>query len=117
MLWHLASVERFYQNNTFGKQWSGLSKKDSAKWDAAGNLGDAGRSQIKGYPIDFYLELLDNVRQYSLQELKNKSDEWVMEVDHNFWSSPTNNYCKWFHVVEHESNHNGQIRIIKKRVQ
>lgn len=29
---------------------------------------------------------------------------------------PTNNYCKWFHVCEHESNHNGQIKFLRKRI-
>jgi hypothetical protein len=27
-----------------------------------------------------------------------------------------NNYGKWFHVAEHESNHNGQIKFLKSRV-
>lgn len=117
MLWHLAGTERFYQGNTLdGKMWDGLSPSDSAKWSAASNLGYQGRSQIQGYDIDFYLELLENVRNFTLQEFKNRDDNWIMEVDRNFWSSGTNNYCKWFHVVEHESNHNGQIKYIKKRI-
>jgi len=116
MLWHLAATERFYQINTFeGKHWVGLSSSDSTKWDAASNLGNRGRRQIKGYDINFYIELLDNVRAFTLAELKNRDDEWLMEVDDNFWSTPTNNYCKWFHVAEHESNHNGQIRFLKRR--
>jgi hypothetical protein len=27
-----------------------------------------------------------------------------------------NNYAKWFHVAEHESNHDGQIKLLKSRV-
>jgi len=27
-----------------------------------------------------------------------------------------NNYAKWFHVAEHESNHDGQIKFLKRRV-
>lgn len=117
MLWHLAATERFYQINTFdGRHWEGLSSSDDAKWSAASNLGNRGRRQIRGYDIDFYLELLENVREFSLAELKKKDDDWLTIVDDDFWSTPTNNYCKWFHVVEHESNHNGQIRFLKKRV-
>ncbi len=117
MLWHLAATERFYQINTFdGRHWQGLSSQDDAKWDAASNLGNRGRRQIRGYDIGFYLELLDNVRDFSLNELQSRDDDWLALVDDNFWSHPTNNYCKWFHVVEHESNHNGQIRYLKKRV-
>ena len=117
MLWHLAGTERFYQGNTLnGKMWDGLSKSDSVKWSAASNLGYQGRSQIKGYDLSFYLELLENVRNFTLEEFRKLDDNWIMEVDHNFWNGGTNNYCKWFHVVEHESNHNGQIKYIKKRI-
>jgi len=117
MLWHLAATERFYQINTFdGDHWQGLSSTDEGKWDADSNLGNRGRRQIKGYDIDFYLELLENVRNFSLKEMAKRDDAWLEIIDDNFWSTPTNNYCKWFHVVEHESNHNGQIRFLKKRV-
>ena len=39
-----------------------------------------------------------------------------MEVDKTSSSDPTNNYAKWFHVCEHESNHNGQIKWIAGRL-
>jgi uncharacterized damage-inducible protein DinB len=29
---------------------------------------------------------------------------------------PTNNYCKWFHVCEHEAHHTGQIALLRKRL-
>jgi len=117
MLWHLAATERFYQINTFdGKRWEGLSTEDEGKWDYASNLGDNGRAHIKGYDLDFYLDLLENVRNFTLEELKQKDDAWLMIVDNDFWSNPTNNYCKWFHVCEHESNHNGQFKFIKSRI-
>ena len=117
MLWHLAGTERFYQINTFdGLHWEGLSAKDDAKWDDASNLGNGGRANIKGYDLDFYLELLENVRNFTLEEFKKKDDDWLMIVDENFWRTPTNNYCKWFHVCEHESNHNGQFKYIKSRI-
>lgn len=117
MLWHLAATERFYQINTFdGSHWKGLSAKDEKKWDDASNLGNKGRANIKGYDLDFYLELLENVRAFTLEEFKKVDDDWLMIVDNNFWRTPTNNYCKWFHVCEHESNHNGQFKYIKSRI-
>jgi hypothetical protein len=30
--------------------------------------------------------------------------------------SSANNYAKWFHVAEHESNHDGQIKLLKRRL-
>lgn len=118
MLWHLAATERFYQINTFdGRDWGDWPKKDDDEFSVAMSLGNRGRKQIKGNPLDFYLEKLNRVRAYSLKELAKKDDEWLLKIDPNWgWSHPTNNYCKWFHVVEHESNHNGQIKYIKSRI-
>ena len=118
MLMHLAATERYYQIDTF----NGIPKKDlnfgvsDEMWEAASSLGDKGRQTFKGKSPSFYLDKFAEVREYSLNELKNRDDTWLMESTNFFGNQPTNNYCKWFHVVEHESNHNGQIRIIKKRV-
>jgi len=118
MLWHLAATERFYQLNTFdGRSWGDWPEKDDKEFSIAMSLGDAGRSTLKGHDLAFYLEKLERVRAYSLQELAKRDDDWLLKIDKNWmWSSPTNNYCKWFHVVEHESNHNGQIKFVKSRI-
>ncbi len=118
MLMHLAATERYYQIDTF----TGIPKKDLSfgisddMWDAASSLGAKGRKAFNGKSPSFYLDKFAEVREYSLNELKNRDDDWLMVSTNFFGNQPTNNYCKWFHVVEHESNHNGQIRIIKKRV-
>ncbi len=118
MLWHLAATERFYQLNTLdGKDWGDWPAADTKEFDMAMNLGDTGRNEIKGNSLDFYLEKLDRVRNQSLEELKKKDDNWLLKPDESWFWGPTNNYCKWFHVVEHESNHNGQIKYIKSRVE
>ena len=117
MLMHLAGTERYYQIDTF----KGISGKELSfgvsddMWNAASSLGDKGRETFKGKSPSFYIDKLTEVREYSLNELKNRDDDWLYESTRFFGNQPTNNYCKWFHVVEHESNHNGQIRIVKKR--
>jgi len=118
MLWHLAATERFYQLNTFDdRSWGDWPEKEEKEFSVAMSLGNAGRSQLKGYDLDFYLEKLERVRAISLQELVKRDDDWLLKIDPNWmWRSPTNNYCKWFHVVEHESNHNGQIKFVKSRI-
>ncbi len=115
MLLHLAAVERYYQRDTFdGKTWD-LPAKENHLWDAASDLGEAGRKHIKGYSLDFYLNVLAESRAFSIAEMKKRDDEWLTK-ELRFWGGPSNNYCKWFHVVEHESNHNGQIKMIKSRI-
>ena len=117
MLWHLASTERFYQIHTFeGRNWGDGDKVDKDNWAVAMRLGDTARKMIKGNPLDFYLEKLETVRENTLKEFTNRDDDWLMAVDNEWPWGPTNNYCKWFHVCEHESNHNGQFKFIKSRI-
>jgi uncharacterized damage-inducible protein DinB len=112
LMLHLAAAETFYQYNTFEgkKDWP-----DSAKqqWDAAMNLGDAGRKTIKGHDRDYYLKILQETRAKTLAEFAKRDDTWLMAVDKEWgW----NNLCKWFHVCEHEAHHTGQIVFLKKRL-
>ncbi len=117
MLMHLAATERFYQIHTLeGKNWGDWSKKDSDRWSVASGLGANARKQIKGNELSFYLDALEEVRAHTLAEFAKRDDEWLLAVDKDWPWGPTNNYCKWFHVCEHESNHNGQFKWIKSRI-
>jgi hypothetical protein len=116
MLLHLAAVEVFYQVTTFTNRRD-LNAAEKEKWQAALDLGEAGRKQIKGHSLNFYLDTLQQGREYTLAEFRKRDDQWLMQVDPSFFGNqPTNNYCKWFHVCEHESNHNGQIKWLKSRL-
>ena len=117
MLWHLASTERFYQIHTFeGRKWGDWEQADKDNWALAMQLGDQAREAIKGNPLEFYMEKLDTVRENTLKEFAKRDDDWLMAVDKDWYWGPTNNYCKLFHVCEHESNHNGQFKFIKSRI-
>ena len=117
MLLHLAATERFYQVHTFeNKKWGDWTEKDKQRFEVAMNLGDGARNVIKGHDINFYLDTLKEVRETTLNEFKKRDDKWLLAVDESWFWGPTNNYCKWFHVCEHESNHNGQIKWIKGRL-
>jgi len=117
MLMHLAATERFYQIHTFeDKKWGDWPKADSDKWTVASGLGAKARKEIKGNSYDFYLNELSTIRENTLTEFAKRDDEWLLSVDKEFPWGPTNNYCKWFHVCEHESNHNGQFKFIKARI-
>ena len=82
----------------------------------AGMKTDAGRKTIKGHDLDFYLTTLPKTRAHTLVELKKRDDKWPFAVDPHWPWGPTNNYCKWFHVCEHEANHNGQIKFLERRL-
>ncbi len=86
------------------------------KWAVRDGPWRARPKAIKGHDLDFYLNLLSETREHTFAEFRKRDDDWLMAVDKSWGWGPTNNYCKWFHVCEHESNHNGQIKFLKKRV-
>ena len=117
LLQHLCAVETYYQLNTFdGLKWDSWSDSVKQKWDVAANLGEPARKAIVGNNLDYYVNLLKETREKTLAEFRKRDDKWLMAVDKDFPWGPTNNYCKWFHVTEHEANHNGQIKLIKGRI-
>jgi len=114
LLNHLAATEAYYQANSFeGIAWEKFPDALKQKWDVAMNLGEPARKSIKGNSLDYYLNLLHQGREKTLSELKKRDDKWLLTVDPDFGA---NNFGKWFHVAEHESNHNGQIKFLKSRV-
>ena len=117
LLLHLAATERYYQLHTFeGRKWGDWDEQSRKQWDVASALGAEARKKIKGNELSYYVDALTKVREQTLQELRKRDDAWLMEVDRDWAWGPTNNYCKWFHVCEHESNHNGQVKWIKRRL-
>lgn len=111
LLLHMAAIEFGFQIGFFDNRKP--NKQESEDWGAAYDLGEAGRREIKGYPLEFYIEKLELVRNRTLEELKKRNDEWLYEKA--IWDgNSSNNYFIWFHTFEDEINHRGQIRIIKK---
>jgi uncharacterized damage-inducible protein DinB len=116
MAMHLAATEKYYQLHTFdGVPWGEWSDEDKAQWDVAMNLGEKGREILKGQPASYYIEALNTVREATKKGFAERNDEWLFTVDEEWPWGPTNNYCKWFHVCEHISNHRGQMKLIAKR--
>ena len=116
LLLHLAATETYYQMNTFGEmKWDSWSDEAKKKWDIPMNLGEPARKTIKGNSLDYYLDALHQTREKSLAEFRKRDDKWLATVvtDGDF---SANNYAKWFHVAEHESNHDGQIKFLKNRL-
>ena len=114
MLYHLAATDHYYGLNTFqGLKWDSWPDTEKKKWDIPMNLGEPARKAIKGNNLDYYLTILHETRENTLAELKKRDDKWLMTIDKDFGA---NNYGKWFHVAEHESNHDGQIKFLKSRL-
>ena len=117
LLFHLCATDAFYHEHTFkGVAWGKWDDSVQKKFGVAMGLGEEGRKTIKGNSLDFYLNLLNETRENTLAEFRKRDDAWLMSVDKTWPWGPTNNYCKWFHVCEHESNHDGQVKLLKARL-
>ncbi|MHA4808447.1 DinB family protein [Flavitalea flava] len=117
LLYHLAATDAYYHEHTFkGLEWGKFDESVTKKFDVAMSLGEPARKTIKGNNVDFYLGLLKETREKTLAEFRKRDDAWFMTIDKTWPWGPTNNYCKWFHVCEHESHHQGQMALIKSRI-
>ncbi|UCZ51759.1 DinB family protein [Bacillus shivajii] len=114
LLLHIGAIEFVHQIISFEKR--DLTLREYEKWRTALELGDQAREVINKNTLEFYLDILFQVRENTLTVLKSKSDDWLYEE--NKWDNgvPYNNYYLWFHVIEDEINHRGQIRSIKRLI-
>jgi uncharacterized damage-inducible protein DinB len=112
LLSHIASIEFVHQVISFEKR--DLNEDEYLKWGIALGLGEKAREVIKNHSIEYYLNKLLEVREGTLTYLESKKDSWLFEE--NKWGNGVsyNNYYLWFHVMEDEINHRGQIRTIKR---
>jgi uncharacterized damage-inducible protein DinB len=112
LLAHIAAVEVEYQAVTF--QGRDLSKHEEQSLGPALDLGELGRKEIKGHDLSYYLTNLEEVRNKTLEELARQDDVWLYKETDWWGGHKANNYFKWFHVLEDEVSHRGQMRIIRK---
>ncbi len=109
IIYHLAATEAYYQVYTF--EGRSFNAEEKAKWEMALNLGDKARNKYKNKPISYYMDIYDEVRKKTKKLLKTKDDEWFKTKIGNM-----SRHYAWFHVMEHQANHMGQLALIKKRI-
>ncbi|MBL4707819.1 MAG: DUF664 domain-containing protein [Flavobacteriales bacterium] len=112
MILHLAATEKYYQVYTFENR--GYNSEEKKEWETALSLGNKARASIKGKPMSYYLKKWDAVRKETKKLLKTKDDNWFKS---DVKESSMNNHWAWYHVMEHQANHMGQIRLIIKRIE
>lgn len=110
LIMHLAAAEAFYQVYTFENR--GFNDDEKKKWQAAFDLGDKAREEFVGHDVEYYLAIYRQVREKTIHELQKRNDAWLLQTPPGRQS----NYFSWFHVMEHQSSHLGQILLMKKRL-
>ena len=111
LIMHLAAAEKLYQVMTFEGRF--FNAEEEEKWGAALDLGDGGREAFKGHEVDYYLDLYNEVRAETKKELAERDDAWLQE---EIPGAGMTNFYGWFHVMEHQSSHLGQILLLQKRI-
>ncbi|MDB5088854.1 MAG: hypothetical protein JWR09_2848 [Mucilaginibacter sp.] len=113
LLKHIASNEFHYQLATFEGRI--LNAEEKAFWKGA-ITGELSLNLINNNELDYYLNVLKDVRDYSIKLLNKQNDEWLYEPAKLMFSRPVNNYYCWFHVMEDEISHAGQIKVLLKQI-
>ncbi|NUC18661.1 DUF664 domain-containing protein [Bacillus mycoides] len=113
LLKHIAAIEKAHQLISFQKR--DFTKEELEIWEDALYLGEAGKS-IRGYDIPYYVQLLQKVREETLKCLSEQDDEWLMSE--RKWPNGVayNQHYLWFHVLEDEISHRGQIKMVKNKL-
>ena len=114
LLLHIASIE--FVHGVISFEGRDINELELNKWKAALELGEGAGKTIKGHSIEYYIKELTAVRDKTLSELRKRNDDWLFEE--NEWPNGVrfNHYYLWFHVLEDEINHRGQIRSLKRRI-
>lgn len=111
LIMHLAAAEVYYQVLTFESRT--FNEEEKKKWSIALNLGEEARELYKDKPIAYYIEEFDKVRARTKELLATVDDNWLQK---DILGEGVNNYYAWFHVMERQSSHLGQILFLKKRI-
>lgn len=114
LLAHIAAIEKVHQLISF--EGRDFTEAEFAEWGPALMLGERSQPLLAGNTLDYYIEGLSAVREATLQKLQEKDDAWLYEE--RSWPNGTayNMYYLWFHVLEDEISHRGQIRAAMRRL-
>ncbi|MGD6818349.1 DinB family protein [Metabacillus sp. 84] len=111
---HIAAIETVHQLISF--EGRSFNEEEDSIWGPALELGTKARQTIKGKSFDFYRSLFSETREKTLRKLQTKQDEWL--YDKRTFPNGTlyNPYYLWFHVMEDEISHRGQIKMLKRQL-
>ncbi|WP_158591584.1 DUF664 domain-containing protein [Deinococcus cavernae] len=113
LLEHFVALERLYQHISLRhpKPAEALGER----WMPGLGLGERGREHIRGHRLSYYLRNLEEARAETLELFRARDDAWL-EEPLPFWGQTGNRSFMWFHVLEDEINHRGQIRMLRQHM-
>ncbi|MFB5189203.1 DinB family protein [Alicyclobacillus fastidiosus] len=111
LLFHLAAIETAQQIWSF--QNRELTASEVQQWGAGLQLGMRARTEIHGNSAQMYLDCLNEVRSKTIAAFHQCDDAWLNET---VSGRQENQYYRWFHVMEDEISHRGQMKWLLSRV-
>lgn len=116
LLAHIAAVHRIYHGLSFQAR-DLLAEGDPSFMPYAGalSMGEQGE-KVRGHDLNWYLRELQEASDITYAELARRDDNWLASrFTFPGWDTP-NHHWAWFHVMEDEVSHRGQMRLIRKNL-
>ncbi len=112
LLFHIAGSEFYYQRPLFYDRLMNEQESEKHKDAAPENMK---ARKVHSNDLNFYLSELQEIREHTLENLKNYDDNWIFMRNQHI--PILNNYYMIRHFVNDEINHQGHIKWIMKRFQ
>jgi Protein of unknown function (DUF664) len=111
LLKHIAALEFQFQQVSFANRK--LNVSEIKKWNGCFE-SDLLMHVSKNKSVSYYLALLNTQRKKTLELFKSKTNKWLL-ADNKLYPQ-ANNLCFWYHLIEEEHCHMGQIKLLIKRI-
>ncbi|GGM02048.1 DinB family protein [Deinococcus aerophilus] len=112
LLAHIAAVDRLYHHVSFEER--AYEEADPAMLGAL-SMGTEGPPPPTGQSLNGLLAELEASRAATLKAFGGKDDRWLASRLTVPGFEAMNHHWAWFHVMEDEVSHRGQIRILRKQ--
>lgn len=114
LLLHIAALEfKFQLDHFFNRTFS------QEEYELFGPAAPHMMNQrlVHGHGLEFYTDILEEIRSTTLAQLETLDDEWLFKEKEGYGNrGPMNNYYLIKHIIHDEIAHQGQIKIIRKRL-
>ncbi len=111
ILAHLAAAESLFQCMTFEDRQ--FNEEETEYWKDVFQFKACERNQNRS--LDDYFQELTTIRQKTLSAMQERDDAWL-ESSKDIFGHPGNIHYYWFHYLQDEIRHTGQITMLRKHL-